>query len=157
MPLPFPNNLLVTRYVTELTRPVLALAWLLCSLPFLAPAQPTEGVTVGSSGKLYSQVLREERSYYVWLPPNARNPLYAKPHYPVLYVLDGETQFLSVAATVERLSALRVLPEAIIVAVRNTDRTRDLTPSHIESGLYMDREAAATSGGGENFTHILRQ
>lgn len=112
---------------------------------------------MGSSGKLYSQVLREERSYYVWLPPNARNPLYAKPHYPVLYVLDGETQFLSVAATVERLSALRVLPEAIIVAVRNTDRTRDLTPSHIESGLYMDREAAATSGGGENFTRFLRQ
>ncbi|UOQ73458.1 alpha/beta hydrolase-fold protein [Hymenobacter cellulosilyticus] len=75
----------------------------------------------------------------------------------MLYVLDGETQFQSTATMLEQLSGQRVLPEAIIVAVHNTDRIRDLTPTHIESGLYMDRRGAATSGGGEAFTRFLQQ
>lgn len=135
----------------------LVLLWLLGSIPFLGQAQAPTVVPLGRAEQLPSRVLGELRTYFVHVPESAQDPLYARQRYPVIYVLDGETAFQSVAATVERLAAARIMPEAIIVAVLNTQRVRDFTPTHIESGIYMSREAATPSGGGENFTRFLQQ
>jgi predicted alpha/beta superfamily hydrolase len=46
----------------------------------------------------------------------------------------------------------------IVVGIDNTDRTRDLTPTHIkEDILYLDSSLAKTSGGGEKFISYLRK
>ena len=133
------------------------LGLLFWGLPLLGKAQTPASLVVGNTGKMYSRILGEERPYYVYLPPSTSNALYSPQRYPVIYVLDGETQFQAVAAMVDRLSALRLMPEAVVVALPNTNRIRDLTPTHIESGVYMDRQAAVASGGAENFTRFLQQ
>ncbi|MCB2409145.1 alpha/beta hydrolase-fold protein [Hymenobacter lucidus] len=107
--------------------------------------------------QIQSRVLKEQRTYTVYVPQSAHDSLVGRQRYPVLYVLDGESQFQNTATVLEQLSWQRVLPEAIIVAIHNTDRIRDLTPTHIKSGLYMDQRGAATSGGGEAFTRFLQQ
>jgi predicted alpha/beta superfamily hydrolase len=135
----------------------LLLFWLLSSTLFIGKAQAQTGVLLGRTEQLRSRVLGEPRTYSVYVPKSAQDPLYARQRYPVLYVLDGETQFQSVVTTAERLAAARVIPEAIIVAVHNTNRVRDFTPTHITSGYYMSREEATSSGGGENFTRFLQQ
>ncbi|TGE26542.1 alpha/beta hydrolase-fold protein [Hymenobacter metallicola] len=129
---------------------------LVCNV-FFGRAQAQSGLPTVAPKQLHSRVLKETRTYSVYVPESAGNPLFGKQHYPVLYVLDGESQFQSTATILEQLSQKRVVPEAIIVAIHNTDRIRDLTPTHIESGLYMDRRGATTSGGGENFTRFLQQ
>jgi hypothetical protein len=45
-----------------------------------------------------------------------------------------------------------ICPEMVVVAILNTDRTRDLTPTHVLNGIYGRFE---TSGGAENFTTFL--
>lgn len=40
----------------------------------------------------------------------------------------------------------------VVVAILNTDRTRDLTPTHVLDGIYSRYE---TSGGAENFTAFI--
>ena len=46
----------------------------------------------------------------------------------------------------------------IVVGIPNTDRTRDLTPTHIESDLpMMDSNSTKTTGGGENFAAFLEK
>ncbi|UOQ54231.1 alpha/beta hydrolase-fold protein [Hymenobacter cellulosivorans] len=129
---------------------------LLCSV-FSGQARAQVGGPTASVRHIQSRVLKEQRTYTVYVPESAQDSLVGRQHYPVLYVLDGETQFQSTATILKQLSGQRVLPEAIIVAIHNTDRIRDLTPTHIESGLYMDRRGATTSGGGEAFTRFLQQ
>jgi predicted alpha/beta superfamily hydrolase len=51
-----------------------------------------------------------------------------------------------------------VYPEMIVVGIPNTDRTRDLTPTHVTSDLpMMDSSFSKTSGGGENFVTFLEK
>src|SRR6476620_1104444 len=75
----------------------------------------------------YSKVLGENRKITIQTPARM-NPLDT---YPVLYVLDGESQAEMVGAQVKYLSeSYRIIPELIVVGIENTDRTRDLTPTH---------------------------
>jgi predicted alpha/beta superfamily hydrolase len=120
-----------------------------------ALAQP--GDPIGRLEQFRSRLLQETRTYSVYVPPSAQDSLYSRQHYPVLYVLDGETAFPYVAATTAHLAAVRVVPEAIIIAIHNTNRVRDFTPTQIESGYFMGPEAARSSGGGERFSQFLQQ
>jgi predicted alpha/beta superfamily hydrolase len=48
------------------------------------------------------------------------------------------------------------IPEMIVIAVSNTNRTRDLTPTNSKSGIGgNDVQAFASSGGGDNFLRFL--
>ena len=81
--------------------------------------------------------------------------------FPVLYLLDGDAHFNSVVGMIQQLSQVNgntIFPEMIVVAIPNTDRTRDLTPTHIESDLpMMDTGSSKTTGGGENFAAFLQK
>jgi predicted alpha/beta superfamily hydrolase len=82
-------------------------------------------------------------------------------HYPVVYLLDGDAHFESVAGMIQQLSEANgntVCPEMIIVGIPNTDRTRDLTPTHIVSDPpMMDSNFSKTTGGGENFVAFIEK
>ncbi|MBK7475454.1 MAG: hypothetical protein IPI11_05325 [Haliscomenobacter sp.] len=44
------------------------------------------------------------------------------------------------------------------MGIPNTDRTRDLTPTHVEADPpYMDSTSSKTSGGGENFIAFIEK
>ncbi|MCM0041975.1 MAG: esterase family protein, partial [Algoriphagus sp.] len=75
-------------------------------------------VQVGVSDSLYSQVLKEQRRLLIYLPQEVRENKDSTMRYPVLYVLDGNTHFLSVAGMVDQLSEQggnSVLPKMIVV------------------------------------------
>ena len=115
-------------------------------------------VVIGKTDSVYSAILKEERTVWIYLPDGY---MAGKDKYPVLYLLDAEWNFAAFSGMVHELSEVignTVYPKCIIVSIPNTDRTRDLTPTHATTGPdgnYM--EGMQTSGGGENFTAFLQK
>jgi predicted alpha/beta superfamily hydrolase len=92
-----------------------------------------------------SAVLGEKRSILVRLPENYGKQ--ADQKYDVIYVLDGEWNAKLVVDIQGYLEEMGNMPAPIIIGIVNTDRDRDLTPTHVA--------AKATSGGAENFLAYL--
>lgn len=112
-------------------------------------------IIAGTIDSIYSKVLHENRQIWVYVPNSAGNTIYAPQHYPVVYLLDGESHFYSVMGMIHQLGEANgntICPQMIVVGIPNTDRTRALTPTHIAASLYTDSNFSKTSGGGENFT-----
>ncbi len=66
--------------------------------------------TLGFADTIQSSLLQEQRQLLVYTPYSSKKiKLATKDTYPVLYVLDGEIHFRSVAAIVERLIGSGVL------------------------------------------------
>lgn len=105
-----------------------------------------------------STVLGEKRKIRIQLPAGADR--YSA--YPVLYVLDGESQSNHVAGQVQYLSeSYKIIPNLIVVSIDNTDRMRDLTPSHTDIGPDGKRDTSASSaykntGGSEKFLQFIK-
>jgi hypothetical protein len=81
--------------------------------------------------------------------------------YPVLYLLDGDAHFLSATGVVQFMGSgpngNSQIPELIVVAMPNTNRTRDLTPTHSTFGFLGKEEAwVKASGGGDRFLRFIR-
>ncbi|MEO6447502.1 MAG: alpha/beta hydrolase-fold protein [Gemmatimonadaceae bacterium] len=133
-------------------------------LPLVVRAQPSRGaaMTIGVADSLYSPTLREQRPYLVYTPPSYKSGTYLPRSYPVLYLLDGDAHFHSVTGLLQILgtgvNGTFVLPEMIVVAIPNTDRMRDLTPSHVETDPSgTPSPAFKTSGGMPAFLDFIRR
>ena len=128
-------------------------------IAFSIQAQNDNKIVIGKIDSVYSKTLNEKRKIWVYTPdltsgiPNKR--------YPVVYLLDGDAHFASVVGMIQQLSQANgnnVYPEMIVVGIPNTDRTRDLTPTHITSDPpMMDSNSSKTSGGGENFIAFIEK
>jgi uncharacterized protein len=106
---------------------------------------------VGKVDSVYSTILNEQRQFWIHLP-NQGNLVEGK-QYPVIYLLDGGVHLGGLAMVQEYYNYFR-LPEMIVVGISNrVHRTRDLTPTVIESrhGGIMAEE----SGGSEAFTSFI--
>jgi predicted alpha/beta superfamily hydrolase len=107
----------------------------------------------------HSKILGEDRRIYIQMP--AKMKRYEK--YPVLYLLDGEAHTQMAGGQVQYLSeAYKIIPSLIIVGIENTDRTRDLTPTHSIIGPDGKPDTSSnafgkSSGGGENFLQFIKQ
>ncbi len=126
-----------------------------------AIAQP-EPITIGVRFSLTSDVLGEERSYSVYLPASYHSTTYAPRRYPVLYLLDGDTNFHSATGMVrymgEGINGNVQIPELIVVAIPNTNRNRDLTPTHSMIGNGGVRAPSLeASGGGDRFLDFIER
>jgi len=122
-------------------------------------AQTDNKIIIGKVDSVYSTILNEQRKVWVYVPnSSAQN---SAQRYPVVYLLDGDAHFESVEGMIQQLSQVNgntVVPEMIIVGIPNTDRTRDLTPTHIANDPpMMDSNFSRTTGGGENFTAFLEK
>lgn len=145
----------------HLVRVAAALAVLVCGLT--AGAQlPADGVLrIGRVDSVRSVVLKEQRKYLVYTPPSYGDTTYLPRAYPVLYLLDGDAHFHSVTGMLQILgtgvNGTFVLPEMIVVAIPNTDRMRDLSPTRVSVGLDgRPSPMMATTGGMRNFLEFLR-
>lgn len=113
-------------------------------------------IYIGKVDSLFSQVLNENRKIWIHVPSTSSK---TKTKYPVIYLLDGDIHFSSVVGLVDQLSKANgnsLCPEMIIVAIPNTDRTRDLTPSFVKN-VFGDSTFSRTSGGSENFTKFISE
>ncbi len=142
-------------------------AFKLCLLSFLvsfsswANAQTDNKIVIGKIDSIESTILNEKRKVWVYVPNIVSLDIYAKQRYPVVYVLDGDGHFSSIVGMIQQLSTVNgnsICPEMIVVGIPNTDRTRDLTPTHIDSDPpYMDSAFSKTSGGGEKFISFIEK
>ncbi|MBN2383847.1 hypothetical protein JXQ70_13310 [bacterium] len=101
--------------------------------------------TIGTIQVIHSDILGEDRPFFVSTPFGYEQ---SQAHYPVMYVLDGETHFQHASGTVRFLSQNGLIPQMIVVAVPNTARYRDFTP--------VKDQKLEQSGGGEKFLAFMR-
>ncbi len=78
----------------------------------------------------------------------------------MLYLLDGDALFHTATGVVEFMSrnGNDQIPELIIVAVPNTNRNKDLTPTHsLTNQIGTESKSLASSGGGDAFLRFLQE
>ena len=87
-----------------------------------------EPFNIGEKIRLRSNVLKEDRDILVYLPQDYER---SGDKYPVLYLLDGEWHFIHTSGIVQFLARPRIekTPKMLVVAVVNTSRGRDFSPS----------------------------
>ncbi len=131
---------------------------LLTTLTFSQGKVEKENIVIGKIDSVQSNILGENRKIWVYVPDGAANNT---ERFPVVYVLDGDGHFSSVVGVTQQLSTINgntMCPKMIIVGIPNTDRTRDLTPTHIDADPpFMDSTFSKTSGGGENFIAFMEK
>jgi len=138
---------------------------LLLSLPlaFLIGCnrQANNKIVIGTIDSIHSNILNEERKIWVYVPEEDQGNIFSKQKYPVVYLLDGDAHFFSVVGMIQQLSSVNgnnICPKMIVVGIPNTDRTRDLTPTHVDADPpFMDSASSKTSGGGEHFTSFIEK
>ncbi|WP_322933453.1 alpha/beta hydrolase [Bacteroides sp. CG01] len=125
--------------------------------PFSVQAQ--DSIHIGTRHTLFSQILNEERAYWVYEPERQAGDSIR--NLPVLYLLDGDVFFHSVVGFTRFFSSSKVssLPPCIVVAVLNTDRTRDFTPtcSAARRDGTIHSGDKPQGGGAEQFYRFLTE
>ena len=125
--------------------------------PFSVQAQ--DAIHIGTRHTLVSQILNEERTYWVYEPERQAGDSIR--NLPVLYLLDGDVFFHSVVGFTRFFSSSKVssLPPCIVVAVLNTDRTRDFTPtcSAARRDGTIHSGDKPQGGGAEQFYRFLTE
>ena len=105
-------------------------------------------IVIGTVDSLFSNTLNEQREIWVHVPENMN----ANEKYPVIYLLDGTSQFYTATGILKRLEKWN-MPKSIIVGIANTDRTRDFTTSKV---VYQRGRSSPTSGGAANFLLFIK-
>jgi hypothetical protein len=134
---------------------------ILIGLCFNVFAQKSDNrLTIGVIDSIYSPTLKETRKIWVYVPDRNGSGANAEHRFPVVYLLDGDAHFYSVAAMIQQLSEVNnntICPDMVVVGILNTDRTRDMTPTHGKASYYFNAEGVKTSGGAENFTAFIQK
>lgn len=97
--------------------------------------------------KIDSAYVKEQRTAWVRVPLSYYQ---SRERYPVIYMLDGHTPFPSMmSGLVEQQAWGGKMPEAIVVSIRNTNRSRDMTPTDDGKGGRV--------GGAGNFLDFIQK
>ena len=115
-----------------------------CALPVYS--QKPLHFSFGTQYTIHSKILNEDRTVLVSTPVR-----YERDHLrcPVLYIMDGRSSFLFASGIVDFLSRNNEIPPLIVVAIPNTDRDRDFTPTNVK--------ALGNSGGADAFLDFLEK
>ncbi|MFC3879571.1 alpha/beta hydrolase-fold protein [Algoriphagus namhaensis] len=109
-------------------------------------------ITIGHIDSLQSDILGETRKIWVHLP----NKYQEGKKYPVIYLLDGGGNFNTVTGLMKQLSInSMVLPEMIVIAILNTNRSRDLIPTKVDIDYRTGNKLEYDSGGGTAFLDFI--
>jgi predicted alpha/beta superfamily hydrolase len=130
---------------------------------FTTNAQKTEPIKSdqGEAVTMHSNILNEDRRILIYTPKDSANP---EKKYPVIYVLDADNHFAQMVEYSKYLSRqdVYVIPPLIVVGITNTDRNRDLTPSHSNVDYSGKPDTTANSpyknsGGNEHFLQFIQK
>ncbi|MDF1696681.1 MAG: alpha/beta hydrolase-fold protein [Saprospiraceae bacterium] len=116
-------------------------------------------IRIGERVVLYSDVLGEEREVFVYVPEGFYGMDEQNLNYPVAYVMDGESQFMSTVGMLQQMSspysANDMVPQMLVVGVVNTNRDRDLTPTKAMVG--RDSSSLSITGGADQMALFLKK
>jgi predicted alpha/beta superfamily hydrolase len=96
-------------------------------------AQQGTGIQVGISDTLHSKILNEDRRIQIYLPGNYES---SQQHYPVMYLCDGQWNFLHTLGIIDFMAGTRCAPRMILVSIYHTNRDEDLVPKTTETDNY---------------------
>jgi hypothetical protein len=94
-----------------------------------AAVEKDNDLVIGKIINFHSKILNEDRPLWVYVPDNYSS---SQAEYPVLYLLDGSSHFHHVTGIVEVLARLSRMPQMIVIAIPNTDRSRDFLPTRMD-------------------------
>ena len=127
-------------------------AFLLFTLTIAAVAQDI-APPIPQKLVVHSNILNEDRVMWVRTP---RGYALGKDPFPVLYLTDGDGHINEIGSTIDFLVDNGRMPPLIVVGIANTDRTRDLTPTHSSDKDLTGKENLPTSGGGDRFFDFIQ-
>jgi hypothetical protein len=106
-------------------------------------------VVIGETLEIESQILGETRQLIIGKPVSYDS---GADRYPVLYLLDGEEHFVHTTGLITFLADNIRIPEILVVAIVNTDRSRDLSPpTQVEEVIDGD----SVLGGADRFRSFM--
>jgi len=112
--------------------------------------------SIGESFSFYSEILEEQRTLNIYLPPDFHSD--SAKRYPIVYLLDGSAgeDFIHISGLVNFLTFpwAQSMPESIVVGIGNVDRKRDFT---FPTTVKKDKEDFPTTGGSANFIQFLEK
>jgi predicted alpha/beta superfamily hydrolase len=134
---------------------LLAAVLAVVSLPaFPAELEGAKHVNSATQFTVRSEILKEGRVVLVYLPDTYGGESARQKRNPVLYLLDGRAYFEVTTGIAHHLgswnAAVQWIPDLIVVAIQNTKRSRDMTPTHMTEGPY-----SSGSGGAAAFRRFL--
>lgn len=119
-------------------------------LAFISKAENEQPSKADKSFELHSDILNETRNITVYFPVSYAVDTATK--YPVIYVLDGESNGALVAEVNRRMVISGGAKEQLVVAIHSTDRIRDYAPT-----VNRDpRGPIGAGGGGDKFLQFLK-
>lgn len=128
---------------------------------FFTFGKAQEKLLIGEKQTVFSKILNENREIWIHLPKTYTDTSINPAKYPVIYLLDGEINFEYYTGLTDFIARTPYadIPECIVVGIKNTERTRDLTPtkSQKKSPVNPSLTLFADSGGSENFVKFLQE
>jgi predicted alpha/beta superfamily hydrolase len=122
-------------------------AWAASASETVGPTQPVQPVR---TEKIVSAKIGETREIWVSLPDG-----YAESgeKYPVLYMMDADFNFNSgLIGGVRYAAVMGLIPELIIVGIKNTDRSKDIFPEEV---TY--RDGSKDGGRADQYLDFVRE
>lgn len=133
----------------------------LFAFSFFTFGKAQDKLIIGEKQTVFSKVLNENREIWVHLPKTYNDTAINPAKYPVIYLLDGEINFEYYTGLTDFIARTPYadIPECIVVGIKNTERTRDLTPtkSQKKSPVNPTLTLFADSGGSENFVKFMQE
>lgn len=120
-------------------------------LSFYTNAQDNKNFTTGFEESSVSKILGQERKVLIHIPnSNGGNEIKNKDRYPVIYVLDGDSNFNTVVSITEHMSQEGLCPPMIVVGIFHPNRMIDLT-------IGTDNEFPKLIGKGDQFMSYVEK
>ncbi len=120
-------------------------------LSFCGHAQENSPFTIGFEKSFHSKILGKQRKVWIHIPAGiGENENKDKGRYPVIYILDGESNFNHVVSITGFMSNAGLCPPIIVVGILHPARMTDLT-------FGTDLEAPGIVGKGEQFMRYIEK
>lgn len=103
---------------------LIALTLLSCCVQISAQNSKNADIIIGEKLNLYSEILNEDRSIFLSLPPSYDSTTHS---YPVIIVMDAEYLFEITNAIVKIKASRNEMPESIIIGIPNNTGKRSDT------------------------------
>jgi len=114
-------------------------------------AQENSPFTTGFEETISSKILGQERKIWIHIPTsNGGNKIKDRGNYPVIYLLDGSSNFNTVVSITEHMTESSLCPPIIVVGILHSNRLSELT-------VGTDNELPGMVGNGEKFMSFVQK
>jgi predicted alpha/beta superfamily hydrolase len=108
-----------------------------------------EPIVIGKKLQIHSDILNETRALLIATPEGYDQET---DRYLVLYLLDGDENFVQTVGIVRSLIESDRIPPMLVVGIANTERIRDLTPP---TQVETENRFLPKNGGADAFLHFF--